>query len=212
MLKLFLPWAFVMNDEDLHIYRQWQPTPSVIAWRIPGTGEPGGLPSMGSHRVGHDWCDLAAAAALLSNHITEMWLITQALWFPSGSGCYCGDAASAPQKDKFIQRRGWIWTVPVVVLCLVAQSCHFLQPARLFCPWEFSRQEYWREFPCPPPGDLPNPEIRGALYFWKPSLETQTAPRHHASLWHEARLLAGLWWPLPDGLSGRVGWRATVIL
>ena len=37
---------------------------SVLAWRIPGMGEPGGLPSMGSHRVGHDWHDLAAAAAL----------------------------------------------------------------------------------------------------------------------------------------------------
>ena len=36
---------------------------SVIAWRIPGTVEPGGLPSMGSHRVRHDWRDLAAAAA-----------------------------------------------------------------------------------------------------------------------------------------------------
>ena len=36
---------------------------SVLAWRIPGTGEPGGLPSMGSRRVGHDWSDLAAAAA-----------------------------------------------------------------------------------------------------------------------------------------------------
>ena len=35
---------------------------SVLAWRIPGAGEPGGLPSMGSHRVGHDWSDLAAAA------------------------------------------------------------------------------------------------------------------------------------------------------
>ena len=35
--------------------------PSVLAWRIPGTGEPGGLPSMGSHRVGHDRRDLAAA-------------------------------------------------------------------------------------------------------------------------------------------------------
>ena len=32
---------------------------SVLAWRIPGTGEPGGLPSMGSRRVGHDWSDLA---------------------------------------------------------------------------------------------------------------------------------------------------------
>ena len=36
---------------------------SVLAWRIPGTGEPGRLPSMGSHRVGHDRSDLAAAAA-----------------------------------------------------------------------------------------------------------------------------------------------------
>ena len=35
---------------------------SILAWKIPGTGEPGGLPSMGSHRVGHDWSDLAAAA------------------------------------------------------------------------------------------------------------------------------------------------------
>ena len=31
---------------------------SVLAWRIPGTGEPGGLSSLGSHRVGHDWSDL----------------------------------------------------------------------------------------------------------------------------------------------------------
>ena len=38
---------------------------SVLAWRIPGTGEPGGLPSMGSHRVGRDWSDLAAAAIAL---------------------------------------------------------------------------------------------------------------------------------------------------
>ena len=45
------------------------PHSSLLAWRIPGTGEPGGLPSMGSHRVGHNWSDLAAAAACL-----EPWL------------------------------------------------------------------------------------------------------------------------------------------
>ena len=39
---------------------------SILAWRIPGTGEPGGLPSMGSHRVGYDWSDLEAAAAATS--------------------------------------------------------------------------------------------------------------------------------------------------
>ena len=36
---------------------------SVLVWRILGTGEPGGLPSMGSHRVGHNWSNLAAAVA-----------------------------------------------------------------------------------------------------------------------------------------------------
>ena len=36
---------------------------SVLAWRIPGMAEPGGVPSMGSHRVGHNWSDLAAATA-----------------------------------------------------------------------------------------------------------------------------------------------------
>jgi len=40
---------------------------SVLAWRIPGTGEPGGLPSMGLHRVGHDLSDLAEA--YYKNHI-----------------------------------------------------------------------------------------------------------------------------------------------
>ena len=36
---------------------------STLAWKLPWTEEPGGLPCMGSHRVGHDWSDLAAAAA-----------------------------------------------------------------------------------------------------------------------------------------------------
>ena len=45
--------------------RQWQPTPVLScldypAWIIPEMGEPGGLQSVGSHRVGHDWSDLAA--------------------------------------------------------------------------------------------------------------------------------------------------------
>ena len=36
---------------------------------------------------------------------------------------------------------------------------HRLQPARLLCPWGFSRQEYWTGLPCPPPWDLPNPDL-----------------------------------------------------
>ena len=44
---------------------------SVLAWRIPGTGEPGGLPPLGSYRVGHDWRDLAAAAAAAAAYDTQ---------------------------------------------------------------------------------------------------------------------------------------------
>ena len=52
---------------------------SVLAWRIPGTGEPGGLPPMGSHRVGNDWSDLAAAAAVvIALHSSPL-----AYWTPS---------------------------------------------------------------------------------------------------------------------------------
>ena len=42
---------------------------SVLAWRIPETGEPAGLPSLGSHRVGHDWSNLAAAGSNLHNNL-----------------------------------------------------------------------------------------------------------------------------------------------
>ena len=43
----------------------------VLAWRVPGMGEPGGLPSLESHRVGHDWSDLAAAATTQSSNSTS---------------------------------------------------------------------------------------------------------------------------------------------
>ena len=46
---------------------------SGLAWRIPGTGEPGRLPSMGSHRVGHDRSDLAAAAAAAAAALYQLF-------------------------------------------------------------------------------------------------------------------------------------------
>ena len=57
---------------------------SVLAWRIPGTGEPGGLLSMGSHRVGHDRSDLAAAAvlyvALATRNSLGKQVLSASLW------------------------------------------------------------------------------------------------------------------------------------
>ena len=53
-----------------HALEKEMATPSsVLAWRIPGMGEPGGLPSMGLHRVGHDWSNLAAAASIFQTQI-----------------------------------------------------------------------------------------------------------------------------------------------
>ena len=60
---------------------------SVLTWRIPGIAEPGGLPSMGSYRVRHDWSDLAAAAVAadgtgLAPHIPSTW--GTRLWLRTG--------------------------------------------------------------------------------------------------------------------------------
>ena len=55
--------GFNMHMIGVGLVKEMATHSSVLAWRIPGTGEPGGLPSMGSHRVGHNWSDLAAAAA-----------------------------------------------------------------------------------------------------------------------------------------------------
>ena len=60
---------------------------SILAWRTPGTEEPGELPSMGSHRVGHDWNDLAAAAAF---YVTP----------PCGSDGNAGDPGSIPGLER----------------------------------------------------------------------------------------------------------------
>ena len=46
-------WVQSLGWEDL-LEKEIATHSSILAWRIPGTGEPGGLPSMGSHRVGHD--------------------------------------------------------------------------------------------------------------------------------------------------------------
>ena len=63
--------------------KEMAPHSSVFAWSILGTGKPGGLPSMGLHRVGHDWSDLTAAAAAISfpNHCTNLYFDSIVLCF-----------------------------------------------------------------------------------------------------------------------------------
>ena len=74
---------------------------SVLAWRIPGTGEPGGLPSLGLHRVRHDWSDLAAAAAYLIYHVVLVLDVQQSgsviyIYIYIYSCCSCSVAQSCP--------------------------------------------------------------------------------------------------------------------
>ena len=58
-------WLFTL----MHWRRKWQTHSSILAWRIPGTGDLVRLPSMGSHRVRYDWSDLAAAATVAAVHV-----------------------------------------------------------------------------------------------------------------------------------------------
>ena len=67
-LILYMPDITLFNDNHCSLLRarmekEMATHSSILAWRIPGTGKPGGLPSMGLHRVRYDWSNLAAAAA-----------------------------------------------------------------------------------------------------------------------------------------------------
>ena len=89
---------------------------SVLAWRIPGPGEPGGLLSMGSQRVGHDWSDLAAAAAA-----AEKWGMSVGWEVLGGCGTvlqffswslFQEVEAPAPLRDSWIPTRGERHLIP----------------------------------------------------------------------------------------------------
>ena len=68
-----------LGIEWLDWRRQWQPTPVLLPGKIPWMDKPGGLPSMGSHRVRHDWSDLAAAEAEWLDYIFTLVQSVQSL-------------------------------------------------------------------------------------------------------------------------------------
>ena len=82
---------------------------NVLAWRIPGTGEPGGLPSMGSHKVGHDWGDLAAAE---SNNYSRPWFIflnTSHILWKVGQNPYAIELRQICNTNYIPKRQVWFW-------------------------------------------------------------------------------------------------------
>ena len=58
--------------------RDWQPTPFILAWKIPWTEEPGGLQSMGSHRVGYNWSNLAFKRLFSSSSLSAIRVVSSA--------------------------------------------------------------------------------------------------------------------------------------
>ena len=91
---------------------------SVLAWRIPGMEEPDGLPSTGSHRVGHDWSDLAAAAVC----------ICQMLFLSSTQLVSLGEGNGSPLHYSCLgnptERRAWSATVCEVTESDTAEWLH----------------------------------------------------------------------------------------
>ena len=70
---------FIFTFHFHTLEKEMAPHSSVLAWRIPGTEEPSGLPSLGSHRIGHDWSELAAAAAAAVLIISDQPVSKQAV-------------------------------------------------------------------------------------------------------------------------------------
>ena len=96
-------------------------------------GEPGGLPSMGSHRVGHDWSDLAAAAASaipFGNHKFVSY-VCESIW----------------ATDQLLLLLLLLSRFSRVRLCATPQTAAHQAPLSL----GFSRQEYWSGLPFPSP-------------------------------------------------------------
>ena len=87
---------------------------SVLAWRIPGTGEPGRLPSVGSHRVRYDWSDLAAAAAYINDTMQYLsFCLASFRIMPSGFIYFVANGSIS---------FSWLNTFPVCCVCL--HVCH----------------------------------------------------------------------------------------
>ena len=81
-----------------------------------------------------------------------------------------------------------VLTCPVVSDSL---QSHGLYPARLLCPWGFSRQEYQSRLPCPPPGDFPNPGIEPRSDLLVDSLPTEPPGKPNNTVVGSLSLLQG---------------------
>ena len=119
---------------------------SVLAWRILGTGEPGGLSSMGSHRVRHDWNDLAAAApGKISIEIKMVLTWARFLQMTVITAIFVVPTKTITQKYIIKEKRKWNSTLAIVWKWSCSVVSDSLWPHGHQAPPStgFSRQEYW---------------------------------------------------------------------
>ena len=134
---------------------------SIFAWRIPWTGEPGGLQPIGPKRVEHNWVILSVTwsqrmltwnkVILIRVEISRRieWILGVKIW------------------------RTWIWISSVQLLSRVwlfvtPWTVDYQAPLSM----EFSRQKYWSGSPVPSPGDLPDPRIKSR----SPAMQVDSLP------------------------------------
>jgi len=166
---------------------------SVLAWRIPGTGEPGGLPSMGSHTVGHDWSDLAAAAlwcplatptVLLGFLLPWMWGISS--WLLQQS------TTPAPYLGRGHPSWPWTWSISSWPSCTRAAAaprmwgCSSQPPPLTSDSVQFSRsvvsdslrphESQHARPPCPSPTPGVHPDSRPLSQWCHPAISSSVIP------------------------------------
>ena len=128
---------------------------SVLAWRIPGTAEPGGLPSLGSHRVRHDWSDLAAAAAALGSLDPKVQIASSGtcIFFSMSllicPQCWLHSQADPPWGRKMLICISWLMCMFSSVQFSHSVVSDSLQPHEL--------QHTRPPCPSPTPGAYPKP-------------------------------------------------------
>ena len=133
---------------------------STLPWKIPWTEEPGGLQSMGSLRVRHDWKTFTSYFHALEKEMATHSSVLA--WRIPGTG----EPDGLPSVGSHRVRHDWSNLAAAAAYCSQSLSC-----VRLFATlWTvayqappsmgFSRQEYWSGLPFPPPGDLPNSGIK----------------------------------------------------
>ena len=112
------------------------PHSSTLAWRIPWMEEPGGLQSLGSLRVGHDWATSLSLFTFM--HWRRKWQPT-AVFLPGESqgqrslvGCHLWGSTELDTTEAT-----WQYCCSLVAqTCLTLWQSHGLQPSRLLCPWD----------------------------------------------------------------------------